>query len=58
MRLGRFAVRTGTRYVARRAVYRALPRRGPGSAWRHGWRWAGLRLGVGWGIGRLFRFWR
>jgi len=56
MRLGRFAIRTGTRYVARRAVYRALPRRSP---WRHGVRWAGLRFGVGVSIGRLFRlFWR
>ena len=57
MRLGRFTRMAG-RYVARRAVYRALPRRSP---WRHGVRWAGLRFGVGWGIGRLFRafrFWR
>ena len=49
------------RYVARRAVYRALPRRGPAAKWRHGVRWAGLRFGVGWGVGRLFRafrFWR
>ena len=55
MRLGRFTRMAG-RYVARRAVYRALPRRSP---WRHGVRWAGLRFGVGVSIGRLFRlFWR
>ena len=50
------AARMATRYTARRITYRALPKRSP---WRHGLRWQGLRLGVGYGIGRLFRaFWR